>query len=190
MGMVMTSVRTSLLLMLLCGLVYNLSVTGIAQLVMPHKADGSLIYDSNGDVIGSEWIGQSFTDPKLFHGRVSSIDYNAAGSGTPNYAPSNPDLIARIQQSLEDWQTNNPDVPVSRLPADLITNSGSGLDPHISPEAAKAQIPRISKLTGIAAEPLESLVDDNTEGRKLGFLGEPVVNVLKLNIALRNMMTP
>jgi len=175
--------------MLLCGVIYNLSVTGIAQLIMPKQADGSLIYNESGDVIGSELIGQSFKDPKFFQGRVSSIDYHAEGSGSPNYAPSNPDLIARMRQSVKDWKTNNPDVPTDQLPIDLITNSGSGLDPHISPEAAIAQIPRISKLTGVTSKKLESLVSLNTEARKLGFLGEPLVNVLQLNIGLQRTLS-
>ena len=189
MGLISTSLRLSLLLMLLCGVIYNLSVTGIAQLIMPKQADGSLIYNESGDVIGSELIGQSFKDPKFFQGRVSSIDYHAEGSGSPNYAPSNPDLIARMRQSVKDWKTNNPDVPTDQLPIDLITNSGSGLDPHISPEAAIAQIPRISKLTGVTSKKLESLVSLNTEARKLGFLGEPLVNVLQLNIGLQRTLS-
>jgi potassium-transporting ATPase KdpC subunit len=188
MGIISTSLRTSLLLMLIFGLGYNLCVTGIAQLIMPKQANGSLMYNDNGDIIGSELIGQSFTDPKFFQGRVSSIDYKSEASGTPNYAPSNPDMIARVKQSVADWQTNNPDVPISQLPIDLISNSGSGLDPDISPEAAKAQISRISKLTGIDTQQLESLVSDNTKQRELGFLGEPAVNVLKLKIALNNLI--
>ncbi|AIQ12348.1 potassium-transporting ATPase subunit KdpC [Paenibacillus durus] len=188
MRLVAASLRTSLMLMVLCGLLYNLSVTGIAQLVWPKQAGGSLVYNGNGDVIGSALIGQSFTDLKFFQGRVSSIDYHAEGSGSPNFAPSNPDLLNRVKQSVEDWRKNNPDVPISQLPVDLITNSGSGLDPDISPEAAKVQIPRISKLTGIPPQELESLVNEHTEGRKLSFLGEPAVNVLKLNIALEKLI--
>lgn len=189
MKVIFSSIRISLFLMLLCGLLYNLVVTGIAQAVMPGKASGSLIYNDKGDMVGSELIGQTFTDPKFFQSRVSSIDYKADGSGTPNYAPSNPEMLKRVQASVEDWKTNNPDVPVSQLPIDLISNSGSGLDPHISPEAAKAQIPRISKLTGIAPEKLESLVSANTQERELGFLGEPAVHVLKLNLDLQKAIS-
>ncbi|MFB5763968.1 potassium-transporting ATPase subunit KdpC [Paenibacillus medicaginis] len=188
MKIIVNSLRLSLVFMVVCGLLYNLVVTGIAQAIMPKQADGSLLYDEQNNVIGSELIGQQFTNPKFFHGRVSSIDYNAAGSGSGNYAPSNPDMLARTQESVEAWKKDNPDVPVSELPIDLITNSGSGLDPHISPEAAKAQIPRISKLTGISADKLNELVAANTSGRELGFLGEPVVNVLKLNLALSKQM--
>ncbi|MBD2870234.1 potassium-transporting ATPase subunit KdpC [Paenibacillus arenilitoris] len=184
MSLFLISVRCTLILMLLFGLGYNLLVTGIAQGLMPGKADGSLIYNRNNELVGSELIGQAFADPKYFTGRVSSIDYNGAGSGTPNYAPSNEDMIKRTAEAVEAWKTDNPDVPVGELPIDLITNSGSGLDPHISPEAAEAQIPRISKLTGIAETQLADLVRKHTSGRQLGFLGEPTVNVLKLNLEL------
>lgn len=188
MGIVSSSIRISLLLMLLCGLVYNLAVTGIAQAIMPKQAGGSLIHNNTGDIIGSELIGQAFTDPMFFHSRVSNIEYKAEGSGTPNYAPSNPDMIKRVQQSVDDWKKNNPDVPISQVPIDLISNSGSGLDPHITPEAAKAQIPRVGKLTGISADQLSKLVESNLEGRELGIFGEPRVNVLKLNLALSELM--
>ncbi|GLX66364.1 potassium-transporting ATPase subunit KdpC [Paenibacillus glycanilyticus] len=184
MRMLATIIRTSLVLMLVCGLLYNLAVTGIAQAMMPHQASGSLIKGDDGEIIGSELIGQNFKDLNDFQGRVSSIDYNAEGSGTPNYAPSNEDMIKRTAEAVEQWKKDNPDVPVSELPIDLITNSGSGLDPNISPKAASTQIPRISKLTGIPAQELQALVEDNTKPRELGFLGEPVVNVLQLNLAL------
>ncbi len=184
---ILTSLRTSLVLMLICGLLYHLALTGAAQALMPKRADGSLIYNGHGEVIGSELIGQSFTDPGLFHGRVSSIGYSADGSGTPNYAPSNPDLIARVRQSALDWRTNNPDVPIGDVPLDLLTNSGSGLDPHISPKAAEAQIPRIAGVTGLSPERLQALVDEHTAPRPLGIFGERTVNVLKLNLALRQL---
>ncbi|SFS71318.1 potassium-transporting ATPase subunit KdpC [Paenibacillus sp. 453mf] len=180
------SLRVSLALMLLLGLGYNLLVTGIAQLIMPHQADGSLIYDEQQEPIGSELIGQNFTEPAFFHGRVSSIEYNAAGSGSGNYAPSNPDMLARTEAFIQKWQTENPEVPISQLPADLVTNSGSGLDPHISPEAARVQIPRISAETGISEEELAQMVEQHTKGRQFGFLGEPVVNVLELNLELQS----
>lgn len=188
MRMIGSCIRLTLVLMLVCGLLYNLAVTGVAQAVMPRQADGSLLYNDQGELIGSEWIGQNWTDPKYFHGRVSSIDYAADGSGTPNYAPSNPDMLQRTKDSIADWQTNNPDVPVSELPIDLVTNSGSGLDPHISPESAAAQIPRISRETGIPADRLSELVERHTDGRELGIFGEPRVKVLKLNIDLNQML--
>lgn len=188
MKVMVNSLRLSLVFMIICGLLYNFVVTGIAQVLMPRQAQGSLLYDAQHRLIGSELIGQSFPDPKLFQSRVSSIDYNAEKSGSNNYAPSNPDMLTRTKESIEMWKKNNPDVPVSELPVDLITNSGSGLDPHISPAAAKAQIPRISRLTGISVQKLNELVAEYTSGRELGFLGEPVVNVLKLNLALRAQM--
>ncbi|RED52960.1 potassium-transporting ATPase subunit KdpC [Cohnella lupini] len=187
MGVLATSLRTSLLIMLVCGLLYSLTMTGIAQLIFPKQANGSLIHNADGVVIGSELIGQSFVDPAFFQGRVSSIEYKAEGSGTPNYAPSNSDMLDRVKQSIADWSANNPDVPVSELPIDLISNSGSGLDPDISPEAALAQVPRISQLTGIDQQQITALVDEHTKPRELGFLGEPTVNVLMLNIALQQL---
>lgn len=183
------SLRVSLALMLLLGLGYNLLVTGIAQFTMPHQANGSLIYNEQQEPIGSELIGQQFTEPAYFHGRVSSIEYNAVGSGSGNYAPSNPDLLARMEASIQEWQKENPEVPISQLPADLITNSGSGLDPHISPEAARVQIPRIHAETGISEEELMQMVDQHTKGRQFGFLGEPVVSVLELNLELQLKFT-
>lgn len=182
------AIRASLVFIVLCGILYPLATTGIAQLIMPHNANGSLVKDSSGNVVGSELIGQKFADPKYFQGRVSSIDYNAAGSGSNNYAPSNPDMLQRVKDSIEAWKQDNPDVPVSELPIALITNSGSGLDPHITPESAEVQIPRISKLTGVAADELEKLVDKHTEGRDLGLFGEPRINVLKLNLDLQTIL--
>ncbi|MFC4770104.1 potassium-transporting ATPase subunit KdpC [Effusibacillus consociatus] len=181
-------IRLSLLFILLCGIVYPLVCTAIAQLLMSDQANGSLIKSSSGEIIGSELIGQNFTDPKYFQGRVSSIEYKAEASGSNNYGPSNPDLLKRTEESVEAWKANNPDVPVSQLPIALITNSGSGLDPHITPESANVQIPRISKLTGLSSSELEKLVQEHTEGRDLGIFGDPRVNVLKLNIALRELM--
>ncbi|WP_373232825.1 potassium-transporting ATPase subunit KdpC [Cohnella sp.] len=189
MRVIVTSFRISLALMIFCGLLYNLAVTGIAQAVMPERADGSLIYNEQGQLIGSELIGQSFNDPSLFHGRESSIGYSADGSGSPNYAPSNTDMFDRVQLFVQNWEANNPDVPIGEVPVDLMTNSGSGLDPHISPDAAKVQIPRIAQKTGIAIEQLESLVVEYTDSRELGILGEPTVNVLKLNMALQRLMS-
>ncbi len=180
--------RVSLVFLVLCGIIYPLVSTGLAQLLMPGKANGSLIENSEGEVIGSELIGQSFTDPKYFHGRVSSMEYKAEASGSNNYAPSNPAMLERTKESIEAWKKNNPDVPVSELPIDLITNSGSGLDPHITPQSAMVQIPRISKLTGLSTGALEQLVEEQTEGRSLGVFGEPRVNVLKLNLALADLV--
>ncbi|MNW28840.1 Potassium-transporting ATPase C chain [compost metagenome] len=186
MKIISVTLRTSLLLMVLV-LAYQLAVTGIAQAIAPDKANGSIIYNRDGQAVGSSLIGQSFTSPTFFQGRVSSIDYNAASSGTPNYSPSNTDMLTRTSDSITKWKVDNPEVPISNLPIDLISNSGSGLDPHISPDAALIQIPRISELTGIAKEQLEKLVDEHTEGPDWGLFGDKRVNVLQLNIALSEM---
>ncbi|UHA74499.1 potassium-transporting ATPase subunit KdpC [Paenibacillus sp. 481] len=181
-------IRSIIGLMLLCGIIYPFVMTGVAQVAMPKQANGSLIHDERGQVIGSELIGQTFTSPQYFHGRVSSIEYNAAGSGSPNFAPSNPALKERLDQSVIDWNKANPEVPVSKLPVDLVTNSGSGLDPHISPEAADAQIPRIAKESGIAIEQLKQMVSKHTQSPDLGIFGEPRVNVLLLNLDVKQQL--
>lgn len=182
------ALRFSLILIVICGVLYPLASTGLAQLLFPHQANGSQLKNSEGIVIGSELIGQSYTDPQWFQGRVSSIEYNAEGSGSNNYAPSNPELLKRMQASLNDWSKNNPDIPVNLVPIDLITNSGSGLDPHITNKAAEVQISRVSKLSGVSEEKLRDLIKEASQGRDLGIFGEPRVNVLKLNLALQKEM--
>jgi len=184
------ALRVSLLFIVLCGIVYPLVGTGAAQLLFPRQANGSLLKDKNGSVIGSELIGQSFADPNYFQGRVSSIDYQAEASGSNNYAPSNPDMLARTKAAIEQWRKDNLDVPVASLPIALITNSGSGLDPHITPQSALVQIPRISKLSGIPESDLAALVAKYTENRDLGVFGDKRVNVLKLNLALSEKLAP
>lgn len=179
------AIRISVVFIVLCGIIYPLVCTGIAQVVMPSQANGSLIKSENGEVIGSSLIGQQFTNPKFFHGRVSSIEYKAEASGSNNYGPSNPDLLKRTQESIEAWKKENPEVAINMVPMDLLTNSASGLDPHISPKAAEAQIPRISKSTGIDEAQLRTLVDEHTSGRDLAIFGEPRVNVLELNLDLQ-----
>ncbi len=182
------ALRMSLAFILLCGIIYPLACTGLAQLLMPRNANGSLIENDAGQVVGSELIGQPFADPKFFQGRVSSIEYNAAASGSNNYAPSNPALLDRLRASIEQWKTDNPEVPISKLPIALITNSGSGLDPHITPESAEVQVPRISKLTGVAPDVLRKLIEKHTDGRDLGVFGELRVNVLLLNLDLHSLL--
>ncbi|EMK2598238.1 K(+)-transporting ATPase subunit C [Bacillus cereus] len=181
-------IRITFTFLVLCGLVYPLIVTGIAQAVMKDNADGSLIYNDKNEVIGSKLIGQNFTDPRYFQGRVSSIEYKAEASGSNNYAPSNPDLAKRVEKSIADWKEKNPAVPVTEVPIDLMTNSGSGLDPDISPKAASVQVERISKLTRIPKESLDQLIKDQTEGAALGLFGEDRVNVLKLNLELQKLL--
>lgn len=180
-------VRLSAVFIVLCGILYPLASTGLAQVLMPGRANGSLISNSSGQVVGSELIGQQFENPALFQSRVSSIEYKAEASGSNNYGPSNPDMLQRTKDSIEQWKTANPNVPVSKLPIDLVTNSGSGLDPHITPASARVQIPRISALTGISQEQLDQLVTSHTESRELGLFGEARINVLKLNMDLQEL---
>lgn len=181
--MLKTAIRFSLVFMLLTGLIYPLSVTGAAQVLFPHQANGSLI-EKDGQVIGSELIGQAWTDPAYFHGRVSTVNYDASATGGANAGPTDQSLQDRVKASVEAWEQANPGVPV---PPELVTNSGSGIDPHISPEAAKAQAPRVAKGTGIPEAKLLVLIDEKTESKVLGVLGEPRVNVLALNLALEEL---
>ncbi len=183
-----TAITLLILFTILTGLIYPAIVTVFAQLLFPWQANGSLI-QQHGQYIGSELIGQSFTDTKYFWGRPSAttpFPYNAENSSGSNLGPSNPDLLAAVQARIAalhkvDPQNTNP------IPIDLVTASGSGLDPEISPLAAFYQIPRIAKVRGISTNQLYLLVEQTTEKRFFGILGEPRVNVLKLNIALDNL---
>jgi K+-transporting ATPase ATPase C chain len=183
-----------LALTLITGLFYPLAITGIAGVVFPRQAEGSLI-EKDGKVIGSALIGQEFKSDKYFRGRPSATTmadpadatktvpapYNAANSGASNLGPTSKALSDRVKEDVDKLKAENPSMPV---PADLVTTSGSGLDPDISPEAALFQVPRVAKARNMTENQIRQLVADKTEGRLAGFLGEPRVNVLALNLAL------
>jgi len=166
----------------LFGLLFPLLITGLSQILFPKQANGELI-TKNGRIVGSRLIGQLFSSPGYFHSRPSNAGtgYDAGNSGGSNLGPSNQSLITRVQGDADRLQGENPGVPI---PIDLLTTSGSGLDPHISPEAAEFQVPRIAKERGLSEDVVRKAVLENTQSRQFGFLGEPRVNVLELNLAL------
>ncbi len=173
------------------GVIYPLAITGIAQLVFPHQANGSLIVQ-NGKAVGSELIGQEFTDPKYFWGRLSATGdypYNAfnaqtlTGSSGSNYGPMNPALLKEVQARIDALRKADPG-NTAPIPVDLVTSSGSGLDPNTSVAAALYQAPRVARLRGVSLARVQQLIAQYTQGRQFGFLGEPRVNVLELNLAL------
>jgi K+-transporting ATPase ATPase C chain len=189
----------SITLLVICGLIYPLTMTCVSQVVFNNKANGSMI-DVDGKVVGSKHIGQDFTDLRFFHGRVSAMNYNTyeqkdlikdedgntaykgISSGSQNLAPSNPDLQNRVEEDIRLFLKDNPTIKKEEIPTDLLTSSGSGLDPNISPQSAIIQIPRIADKTGISESEVKEIVKNNTYRKVLGIFGEDKVNVLEANI--------
>lgn len=200
------SLVVTLLLLLLCGLVFPVLLSGISTVIFPSQANGSLVY-VDGQAVGAENVGQDFTEPYFMKGRPSAYNYNTyyedeqgnqyyndgsefAGlsSGSNNYAPSNPVLTERVEADIEAFLEANPDVKREDIPADLMTASGSGLDPHITPESARIQIPALAAASGLSEEQLEQIVADHTEGKLFGIFGEETVNVLGVNLDIAKAM--
>jgi potassium-transporting ATPase KdpC subunit len=180
----LTAVLMTIVTTVLFGLIYPLVVTGLAQVIFPDKANGQLIRRGDGTIIGSRIIGQPFSGPGYFHSRPSAAGaagYDAGASSGSNLGPTNQKLVDRVETDVEKLKKENPGAPV---PIDLITTSASGLDPHITPAAAEFQVPRIARERGMSEKEVKQIVSSHTQGRQFGFLGEPRVNVLELNLDL------
>jgi len=177
--------QATLVTLALTGIVYPLVMTGLAGVLFPQQARGSLVTDAKGRVVGSELIGQAFTNPAYFQGRPSAAGagYDATASSGSNLGPTSAKLRDRVKKDVERLQKENPEA-TGPIPAELVTASGSGLDPHLSPGAAQWQVPRVAKARGVAPERVLAVLYDFTQGRQLGIFGEPRVNVLELNLAL------
>ena len=185
------AIRMTVVLTVLLGLIYPLALTGVARVLFPWQSAGSLV-SYRRQVIGSAIIGQNFSAPQYFHSRPSAAGdkgYDASGSGGSNLGPTNKTLIETVHKRLKDELETDPGVAANQVPVDLVTSSGSGLDPEISPAAADLQIPRVAKARGLSQDTVAQLVRQNTRGRWLGLLGEPGVNVLTLNLALDDAAT-
>ncbi|MHC1723485.1 MAG: K(+)-transporting ATPase subunit C [Aminipila sp.] len=186
----------TLALLLVCGLAYPLLLTGISQVIFPKQADGSLI-TADSKTVGSMLIGQDFTDTRFMKCRPSAVNYNTyteedkkdgkytgISSGSKNYAPTNPELSKRVKEDIAEFLNANPSVKKEDIPTDLLTASGSGLDPHISPESADVQIPALAQSTGLSESHLKEIVKNSSQGKFLGVFGEETVNVLEVNLQI------
>ena len=200
------AVLVTVVLMVICGFLFPCVLTGLAGVIFPHQAGGSLI-EVDGKVVGAENVGQEFTEDYYLWSRPSAYHYNVyvedaegnqtyrdgseypgLSSGSNNYAPSNPALTERVEADLENFLAKNPDVKREDIPTDLLTASGSGLDPHISPASAEVQVPRIAKASGLSEDTVRELIAENTQGKVLGIFGEKTVNVLETNLAIAQEM--
>ncbi|MFE4046776.1 potassium-transporting ATPase subunit KdpC [Priestia sp. YIM B13490] len=179
------ALRTAIVLMIICGLAYPLATTGVAQVLFPKQAEGSLI-NKNGKIHGSELLAQDFKGAEWFHPRASAAKYDPTASAATNNAVASKEYTKTVEDNINQLKNENKDME-GKIPADLVTTSGSGFDPDLSPEAAKAQVPRISKKTGISQGQLLALIKKHQKERQLGLFGEPRVNVLELNMDIQQL---
>lgn len=192
-GSLKQAVLTTVVLLVICGFLFPLLLTGLSKLFFPRQAGGSLI-EVNGVAVGAQNVGQDFTDPRFLKCRPSSVNYNtyteeqkangefSLGSGSNNYGPSNPALVERVEADIQEFLAANPGVTREQIPTDLVTASGSGLDPHISPASAEIQLPAVSAASGLSEQQLREIVAAHTEGKLFGIFGEERVNVLAVNL--------